>query len=402
MRNAIDVAVFWAGFRLIESQVLSESHLLLRLEPDPQIDPLCGRCQLPCGLVHERLIRRVRERDLFDQRVTVEVPLRRVVCMTCGVSTEHLSWLPSRSRLTLRLIAHLETLLRLLPIRHISQLTGLHWHTIRTIDGRRLARDVKPPDLSCVRRLIMDEFALFKGHRYATVAICADTQQVLWVGEGRSRKAVKPFFEMLGPTVCARIEAVAMDMNTAMDLEVKAHCASARVVYDLFHVIAKFGREVIDRVRVDQANVLKADPSARRVIKRSRWLLLRNRDNLTDEQTIKLDDLLRANAPLTIVYVLKDQLKELWYAPDESEAHRRWQEWLRLAMDSQLAPLIAFAKRLTPYIEGIVASAIFRLNTSVLEGMNNRIKVIKRMAYGYRDSAYFFLKIKDAFPGKAR
>lgn len=90
MRNAIDVAVFWAGFRLIESQVLSESHLLLRLEPDPQIDPLCGRCQLPCGLVHERLIRRVRERDLFDQRVTVEVPLRRVVCMTCGVSTEHL------------------------------------------------------------------------------------------------------------------------------------------------------------------------------------------------------------------------------------------------------------------------------------------------------------------------
>uniref|UniRef100_UPI00048618D6 transposase n=2 Tax=Rhodanobacter sp. OR87 TaxID=1076523 RepID=UPI00048618D6 len=84
------------------------------------------------------------------------------------------------------------------------------------------------------------------------------------------------------------------------------------------------------------------------------------------------------------------------------EAHRRWNEWYRLALDSQLPPLVAFAKRLAPYIDGIIASALYRLNTSVLEGMNNRIKVIKRMAYGYRDSAYFFLKIKAAFPGKAR
>ncbi|MDA3913140.1 ISL3 family transposase [Oleiagrimonas sp.] len=402
MHDAIDAAHFWIGFRLIETQTLSETHLLLRLEADPNIDPRCGRCRMPCGLIHDRSTRRVRERTLFDRQVWLEVPLRRVACMSCGVSTEYVPWLPARSRLTGRLIAHVEALLRLLPIRHISQLTGLHWHTIRAIDARRLAREVTPPDLSRLRRLIMDEFALFKGHRYATVAICADTQQVLWVGEGRSRKDVQPFFEMLGPAVCARIEAVAMDMNTAMDLEAKAHCPNIRVVYDLFHVIAKFGREVIDRVRVDQANVLKADPSARRVIKRSRWLLLRNRGNLTDEQAVKLDDLLAANAPLTTVYVLKAQLKELWYAPDENEARRRWNEWHRLALDSQLPPLIAFAKRLAPYLEGIVASSLYRLNTSVLEGMNNRIKVIKRMAYGYRDSAYFFLKIKDAFPGKAR
>jgi transposase len=402
MHDAIDAAHFWIGFRLIETQALSETDLLLRLEADSHVDPRCGRCHAPCGLIHDRSIRRVRERNLFDRQVWLEVPLRRVVCLSCGVSTEHVPWLPARSRLTGRLIAHVEALLRLLPIRHISQLTGLHWHTIRTIDARRLAREVTPPDLSRVRRLIMDEFALFKGHRYATVAICADTQQVLWVGEGRSRKDVKPFFEMLGPAVCARMEAVAMDMNTAMDLEAKAHCPNIRVVYDLFHVIAKFGREVIDRVRVDQANVLKADPAARRVIKRSRWLLLRNRSNLTGEQAIKLDDLLAANAPLTTVYVLKAQLKELWYAPDEDEARRRWNEWHRLALDSQLPPLITFAKRLAPYIDGIVASALYRLNTSVLEGMNNRIKVIKRMAYGYRDSAYFFLKIKAAFPGKAR
>jgi transposase len=402
MRDASLLDAFWTGFRLADSRSVSETELVLRLEPDPSVLPRCGRCRAPCGLVHERSLRRVRERDLFDQRVWLEVALRRVDCLTCGVCTEHLEWLAPRSRLTARLIAHVEALARLLPIKQVAELTGLHWHTVKAIDQQRLVREVTPPDLSSLRRLIMDEFALYKGHRYATVAICADTQQVLWIGEGRSREAVRPFFAWLGKDVCERIEAVAMDMNTAMDLEVQAHCPTARVVYDLFHVVAKFGREVIDRVRVDQANALKQDPSGRRVIKRSRWLLLRNRDNLSEEQAIKLDELLAANAPLTTVYLLKSQLKELWYAPSENAARRRWQAWYQMAIDSGLKPLIAFAKRLRPYLAGIVAGARFHLNTSVLEGMNNRIKVIKRMAYGYRDTNYFFLKIKGAFPGKAR
>ena len=295
-----------------------------------------------------------------------------------------------------------EALVRLMPVKHVAELLGLHWHTVKAIDYRRLQREVRPVDLSRVRRLIMDEFALFKGHRYATVAICADTQQVLWIGEGRSRAAVRPFFEWLGPKGCQQIEAVAMDMNTAMDLEVQANCPRARVVYDLFHVIAKFGREVIDRVRVDQANRLREDKPARRAVKRSRWLLLRNPENLGEEQADELKALLELNQPLMVAYLLKAQLKELWYARNERAARWRWTRWFNLAQASGLAPLVRFARILKPYAEGIIASATYRLNTSVLEGMNNRIKVIKRMAYGYRDNAYFFLKIKAAFPGKAR
>lgn len=113
----------------------------------------------------------------------------------------------------------------------------------------------------------MDEFALHKGHRYATVLSCAETQQIIWISEGRSRQAIRPFFTRLGEA-CTQIEAVAMDMNTAFDLEVQQHCPQAAVVYDLFHVVAKFGREVIDRVRVDQANQLRQDHPARKVIKR--------------------------------------------------------------------------------------------------------------------------------------
>lgn len=93
-------------------------------------------------------------------------------------------------------------------------------------------------------------------------------------------------------------------------------------------------------------------------------------------------------------------MKEIWFAPNVAEGAKRWREWYRLAIDSGLAPAILFAKRLRKYLRG--TSARFPMNTSILEGVNNRIKVIKRMAYGFRDSAYFFLKIKDAFPGKAR
>ncbi len=129
----------------------------------------------------------------------------------------------------------------------------------------------------------MGEFALFKGHRYASVVLDADTRRVLWVGEGRSRAAIRPFFEELGPEGCSQIEAVAMDMNTAFYLEVRQHCPLARVVYDLFPVVAKYGREVIDRVRVDEANCLRHDKPARKVIKHARWLLLRNPENLKSD-----------------------------------------------------------------------------------------------------------------------
>lgn len=115
-----------------------------------------------------------------------------------------------------------------------------------------------------------------------------------------------------------------------------------------------------------------------------------------------MQELLAANQPLTTVYVLKDALKEIWYASNVGEGWRRWRNWLRHAQESGLAPLQSFARNLKRYARGILASARFHMHTSLLEGVNNRIKVIKRMAYGFSDSDYFFLKIKAAFPGKPR
>lgn len=393
------LSLFWEGFCFSHIQTQSAAELTLQLSPQADVVPRCGGCQQAAPSVHDVNLRRVRERDLFDRRVWLLVPVRRLRCSTCGIKTESIAWLCGRRRMTTGMLSYVEAMVRLWPISHVAALLGLHWHTVRAIDSARLAREVIPPDKHRLRRLMMDEFALYKGHRYATVVACADTQQVLWVGEGRSREAIRPFFHWLGEA-CEHIEAVAMDMNTAFDLEVQQHCPNALVIYDLFHVIAKFGREVIDRVRVDQANTLKKHPAARRVVKRSRWLLLRNENNLPATQVEDLKQLLAINQPLMTVYVLKAQLRELWFAPSIAEASSRWQRWFALCMQSGIRALQQFAKRLAGYAHGIIASAVHPLNTSVLEGMNNKIKVIKRQAYGYRDSEYFFLKIKDAFPVK--
>src|SRR5690606_11577887 len=302
------LSLFWDGFELHDVTELPAGGLLLRLQPRTEWLPRCSACGQRCRRIHETTIRRIRERDLFDRRVWLDVPVRRVCCTRCGVRVEHISWLAGRRALTAAMVRYVEALVRLLPVRQVADLLGLHWDTVKAIDQQRLQRDVVEPDRGRLRRLIMDEFALYKGHRYATVVACADTQQVLWVGEGRSREAIRPFFAWLGEAR-EQIEAVAMDMNTAMDLEVQAHCPNAAVVYDLFHVVAKFGREVIDRVRVDQANRLRADKPARKAIKQSRWLLLRNRDNLTNSQAVTLDELLAANQPLLTTYLLKEQLK---------------------------------------------------------------------------------------------
>ena len=403
MSNVMLGLPFWEGHCVESYSEQPDGSLVLKLTEDPDTLARCGCCGESCILIHERRRRRVRERDWFDRRVWLDVPIRRMDCHHCGARvSEHMTWLDSRSRVTQRLRAWIEALTQLLPIAHVAKLTGLNWHTIKDIDHRRLERLHGEFVAHDVRRLVMDEFALHKGHRYATVVMDADRMRVLWVGEGNSREAIHPFFELLGPERCQQVEAVAMDMNTAFDLEVQKCCPQAEVVYDLFHVVSRFGRDMVDRVRVDQANALRDQPAARKVVKRSRWLLLRNRDNLRDDQGVRLDELLTANTPLATVYLLKTELKEIWFAPSVREGARRWRHWYQMAIDSQLAPAIQFAKRLKKYLRGILASAIYRMNSSILEGVNNKIKVIKRMAYGFRDSAYFFLKIKAAFPGKTR
>jgi transposase len=402
----------WAGFEV--AGIIREpqaQRLVIELRPAAGYRKRCSRCGTPVSEIHDVSERRVRDLPILEWDTWLIVPRARLNCPRCGPSVEAVPWLDRYQRMTTRLAEKIARLATVLPIKQVAEWFGLSWSTVKEIDARHLAARLGPMNAETfgdLRLLAMDEFAIQRGHRYATVIVDALTKRVVWVGRGRGREDIRPFFEALGPEGCARIEAVVMDMNGSYAEEVRAHCPRAQLVYDLFHVVAKYGREVIDRVRVDETNRVAraAGPNdqhtraLRRVIKGSRWLLLRNRRTIQKRaDRVRLKELLAANRALFTVYVLKDDLKQLWRYRYPGAARRFWRHWYRRALASRVAPLIRFARSLSGYIEGIVNHARYPLHTSFLEGINNRIKVIKRMAYGFRDDAYFFLKIRAAFPG---
>lgn len=403
-RKLLEAVGGWKGYRIdrVEWPDDGSRTLSVHLKPTGKVMG-CAQCGGRCRQVHETTMRRVRDLPWFQYRVVLHVPRRRVWCPACnGPRLEELDWLGRYQRVTNRFAEAIEHLLQSATVQAVASFFGLGWHTVKSIDKSRLQARLVEPDWSAIRYLAMDEFALHKGHRYATVVVDPMSRQVLWVGKGRSRETARLFFEQLPEGVAQRIAAVAIDMTTAYELEIKAHCPQAEVVYDLFHVVAKYGREVIDRVRVDQANQLRHDRPARKVLKSSRWLLLRNRENLPAGQAVHLKELLAANQPLLCAYVMRDELKSLWFYRRPTWAQKAWEQWFEQAQESGIAALQTFARRLQNYWHGIVSRCRHPLNTSIVEGINNTIKVIKRRAYGYRDEEYFFLKIRAAFPGNLR
>lgn len=406
----------WEGFEVVEveehpvgpAQPVPE--IVLRLRPLRGHPKRCSRCGCEVLAIHDVAERRVRDLSILEWDTWVVFPRARLECPRCGPTVEAVPWLDRYQRMTTRLAEKIARLATVLPLRHVAAWFHVHWSTVKQIDQRVLWARLGPitaESLADVRLLVIDEFAIQKGHRYATIIVDPTTKRVLWVHRGRDRGAIRPFFELLGSDGCARIEAVAVDMSGSYGEEVRAQCPHAELVYDLFHVVAKYAREVVDRVRVDETNRIAraAGPNrreirtARRVIKGTRWLLLKNRVNITHAERLRLDELLDANRALFIVYVLKDDLKQLWRFRYPKAALRFWDGWSRRARESGIPALIRFAQLLTPYIPGIVSHCRFPLHTGLVEGINNKIKVLKRMAYGYRDDNYFFLKIRAAFPG---
>jgi transposase len=400
--DVIELLGGWKGYSIEKIEVDKEeggSQVRIDLMPLPQIARRCSGCNCMVQQIHDVTFRWVRDLSILEAETWLWLGRVRVACPHCGPKLEALDWLAPYSRLTRRMAENVVRLCRVLPIKHVAEYLHLTWDTVKATDKAYLEEKLGPVDLSGVEQIVMDEFAIHKGHRYATVIVDASNKRVLWVGRGNGREDIRPFFEQLGPEGRQRLKAVAMDMNGAYEEEVRYQCPLVEIVFDLFHVVAKYGREVVDRVRVDEANRLRDDKPARKVLKGARWLLLRNRENVKREDRVKLDELLQANRKLTTVYILKDDLKQLWDYVYAGAARRFWEQWYSRAMHSRIEPLKRFARRLREYLPGILAHCRWPLHTSLLEGINNKIKVIKRMAYGYRDDDYFFLKIRAAFPG---
>ena len=217
------------------------------------------------------------------------------------------------------------------------------------------------------------------------------------MGQGRNKETLDAFFAGMSPEQKAGIQAVALDMWEAFVNRIQRHCPRAQIVLDLFHLVKGFG-QVVDEVRLEEYR--KARKQDRAVIKGSRYLLLSNVENLRPEQRVSMDKLLATNQRLNAVYVLKDQLKVIYHYSQRTLAKRALDDWAAMAEGVDHPLMRRFIGRLRFFEYGILNHCEHPISTSPLEGVNNKIKLIKRKGYGYHDPEHFALKVKQAFPGK--
>lgn len=361
------------------------------------------RFQCPCGRLcdryydfHERMVR-----DLAFGAFSISWLVFyqfRVDCPDCGVKTEALDWVEPRVRYTKRLAGAVALACR--EIRSLSSVGkqfDLSWKTVKEIDKKALLEELPPVGETDATILAVDEFAIKKRHKYGTTVIDAKKAEVLYVGWGRHEGTLASFYEAMGSDRCDQVEAVAMDMWQPFEKATRAHCQHARIVYDPFHIIRNYGSQVVDRVRIDEA--AKASEMGKKLFRGSKYLLLKNSENLSEEkdEAARLKELLDLNRKLTTVYVLKDDLKQLWSYKREYWARRFFEQWYKRAIYSKIEPLKKFARSLKGNLDGILAHCKYPIHTGTLEGINNKIKVIKRVAFGFGDMTYFFLKIRSSF-----
>ena len=369
---------------------------LLKLAPDLRYRPLCHKCGQPARTVHSREhYRLLRDLNMASAQLWLQVEYRKIWCDRCnGVRVEQLSFASASQRVTHRLARYIYALCKVMTVSEVAEHLDLDPKTVKQIDKTYLETDFGDTDTTCLRILMIDEIALRRGHRYMTVVADYLSGRVIWMGLHRNKKTLDTFFATMTKSQKDAIEAVAMDMWEPFINRVRHHCPNAKIVFDFFHLVQSFGK-VIDKVRRDEYH--KASKEDQKVLQGSRYLLLKNEENLTDKQRPRLEAVLELNTTLSVLYVLKDQLKLLYYYSDRHKVKRALDDWCEMAQQIKHASVQAFIKRLRLFEYGILNHADYPIGTSRLEGINNKIKVIKRKAYGFHDERYFSLKVKQAF-----
>lgn len=274
-------------------------------------------------------------------------------------------------------------------------LTGMSWDTIKEIDKSDLRKHYKRPKVKGVRRIGIDEFSVKKGHTYMTVIVDLDTRRVLRVVEGRKAEDLIPVLQGI-KKAGVKIEAVSMDMSPAYIKAVSTCFPAAQIIFDKFHLIQLLNQHLNNH----RAQLYRQtrDIEGRSVIKGTRWLLMYGRDKLKAKgKAQKLQAALDLNAPLAAGYYLKEELRELWSMSTKEEATVFLEGWLTRARTSGYHYIEKMANSVARYQSGILAWFDHPISNAVVEGMNNKIKVLKRNAYGYRDLEYFKLKVKALF-----
>lgn len=326
--------------------------------------------------------------------VTVFAEVPRIECRDC--QTQPVVAVPfadsrrSYTRSFERLVLDLRESMTLKDVaRHLYVSDWL----VKDIEKRWLGKHFAKPRLKDLTHIAIDEIATKKGHKYLTIVMDLESGAVVFVGQGKGADALKPFWRSL-KAARAQVEAVAIDMSAAYYTAVCENLPDATVVFDWFHIVKLLNDKLSELRR--QLFREATDQLHKDVLKGTRWLLLKRPEHLdeTHNEPNRLQDALDLNQSLATAYYLKEDLRLLWDEPNKWSAGSFLDDWIRQADASGIRVLQTFAKTLARYRTGILAWYDHPISTGPLEGTNNKIKTLKRQAYGFRDHEYFALKIK--------
>ena len=365
----------------------------------------CARCGQVHLVAHDEHEVTVQDLPMTGRVVYLHFEKARVRCCGRQPELEHLSWVEKSAQQTVRLKWSIYEECKDSSVKAVADEHNLSWGTVKNIDKELIEFGLAKRDLSGLRRLGIDEVAMAKRQRYLTVVTDLRARKVVWVGEGRKSRNLAGFFKALPEATRRRIDVVAIDMWEAYRKSVEEWLPNAKVVFDKFHVVEHLNK-ALDEVRKNEARRLDKDD--RKILKRKRWVLLKGAENLSPEQQGTLRELMDANENLQKAYLLKEEFRDFY----RTEFKWHWQRglfkriatlarnylrgWVMRARESLLAPLVKFCRMVERHEEGILRYFVKRVTGGISEGMNNKIKVVKRRAYGYRDPAYFILKIYQA------
>ncbi len=317
----------------------------------------------------------------------------RIQCRACGVVRQvEVRFADSRRTYTKSFERYALELGRLMTIQDVAMHLEVSWDVIKDIQKRDLRRRFATVRLKDVRQIAIDEISVGKGHRYVTIVLDLQRGAVLHVGEGKGGEALTAFWRRLRKSR-AKIEAVACDMSPAYIEAIVTYLPGATLVFDRFHVIKLYNGK-LSQLRRDLYHQL-TDSLQKKVLKGVRWLLLKRPENLDAKQQEpqRLREALRLNEPLATAYYLKEELNEIWEQDSQEEAQTLLMQWIAEAESTGIRVLRDFAKTLRAHAWGILAYYDYPISTGPLEGTNNKIKTMKRQAYGFRDNEFLKLKI---------
>jgi len=353
---------------------------------------VCPKCGKKRRKKEEEYEREVRDLDVAGRKVTLYFPQYKIHCTHCGYrGMEELDFVDEYSRCTVRFEEYVAALCERMSLKGAAGIAGIHWEAAKRIDKKYMRKRLEGLELTSPTRIGVDEVAYARRHKYLTVVRDVDASRVIWVGEGRRKETLDEFFRnFLGSAKTARIRLAVIDMWDPYIASVRESCPVAEIVFDKFH-IAKKANEALDCVRKQE--FADACRDERRRMKHKRFLILRRNDALDDEQREDVDCLMKRNKTLYKSYLLKEQLSSILDEPRLDVAVGRLGRWFRNVKKAGIPQFEKLVKTFRNYLYGILNYFKHRVTNAASEAFNNKIGLLKRIAYGFHDLEYFKLKI---------